>query len=71
MQQIVLNQKQLAAFFNKTPETVARWSRSPGFPRARVLGGRRYWIAKEIADWLASPSTSNGHGTPTTRKRSR
>ncbi|NPD15773.1 transcriptional regulator [Xinfangfangia sp. D13-10-4-6] len=33
-----------------------RWTRRPelGFPKARMIGQRRFWVQAEILAWLAS-----------------
>lgn len=38
---------------NADRTTIWRWEKAGNFPRSRLIGGRRVWIASEIQDWLA------------------
>jgi predicted DNA-binding transcriptional regulator AlpA len=43
---------QLCESLNVCDDTIRNWMRRHGFPRPRLVGGRRYWVLAEVAAYI-------------------
>lgn len=48
----LLARKQIKKFVPATEMTLCKWEEEGVFPKRMKIGGRNFWLASEIKDWL-------------------
>ena len=58
----LINRQQLTKLVPASAMTIWRWEKAGRFPRRLRIGGRNYWSATEVADWIEAQAAARSEG---------